>query len=110
MPRSRPGVGEGKVIWIQSVRGRGDRAVCCVGYIRNMEAECFADEGFNRRAVAEIRRRVIKNGQRNIVSRLVYKKDDKNEMAGWILALRNLGRAFIVCSVGHTWRSLSVSL
>ena len=61
-------------------------------------AECFTYEGPNRRTVAQIQRKAMKDGKRNMASRLIHKKDDKNAIAGWKQELDRILHIFNVCS------------
>ena len=53
----------------------------------------------NHRAVAEIRRKVIKQSKRNAVSRLIHAKNDKEKIAGWKLDLNRFLHVFNVCAI-----------
>ena len=44
---------------------------------------CFIDNAPNRSTLAEIRRKVIKKGKRNILSRFFHSKNDKEVIATW---------------------------
>ena len=56
----------------------------------------------------EIQEKIIKKGERNHISRLVYAKVDKETIAGWKLDLNRILHVFNVCSVVFTWLSLTV--
>ena len=60
--------------------------------------------------MAEIQEKIIKKGERNQFSRLVYAKVDKETIAGWNSDLNRILHVFNVCSVVFTWLSLTVPL
>ena len=62
----------------------------------------------DRRAVAEIREKITEKRGRNLVSRLVHAKDDKETIGGWKLDLNRILHVFNACSVTFTWLSLTV--
>ena len=67
----------------------------------------FTYQAFNRRAVAEIRRKVSKRGKRNAVSRLLRAKDDKDAIAAW---RSDLNRILLIFNVGSDVYVLSLPL
>ena len=60
------------------------------------------------RTVAEIQRKAIKRGKRNVVSRLIHAKNDKDVIAAWKLDLGRILHVFNVCSIVPVWLSLTV--
>jgi len=54
--------------------------------------------GLNRRAVAEIQRRIIEQGKRNVVSRHFHAKNDKEAIATWKWDLNKILHLFNVRS------------
>jgi len=57
-------------------------------------------DALNRRTVAEIQRKIVKQGGRNAVSRLFYAKNDKEMIATWRADLTAVLHVFNVRSVG----------
>jgi hypothetical protein len=57
------------------------------------------DHTLDRRTVAEIQRKVIKQSGRNAVSRFLHAKNDGGAIAGWKLDLNRILHVFNVCSV-----------
>ena len=58
--------------------------------------------------MAEIQGKVTEKGKRNVLSRVVYAKDDKEAIAGWKSDLNSILNVFNVCSTVFTWPSLIV--
>ena len=58
------------------------------------------------RTVAEIERKIIKQGGRHAISRLFHAKNDKETIAGWKLDLNRILHIFNVCSVSPARWSL----
>jgi hypothetical protein len=58
--------------------------------------------------VAEIREKVIEKGGRNLFSRLVHAKDDKDTIASWRLDLNRILHIFNVRPVVVVWLSPTV--
>ena len=56
---------------------------------------------FNRRTVAEIETKIVKQGGRNPVLRLFNAKNDKEKIAGWMLSLNRILQIFNVCLVSR---------
>ena len=54
----------------------------------------FTHEALERRAVAEIRRKVVKRGGRNAVSRFLQARNDKESIATWRLDLHRVLHVF----------------
>jgi len=69
----------------------------------------FTDNILDRRTVAEIQRKVIKQSERNAVSRLFHAKSDKETIAGWKAELNRILLVFNVRSIALAWSSLTVS-
>jgi len=63
---------------------------------------------FDRRTVAEIQRKVIKKSGRNVVSRLLHAKNDKETIAAWKLDLNRMLHVFNVRLTVSVWLSLTV--
>jgi hypothetical protein len=70
--------------------------------------EYFTDIAIDRRTVAEIERKIIKQGKRNAVSRLVHAKNDKETITGWRSDLNRILLVFNVRSVVFVWPLLTV--
>ena len=64
-----------------------------------MDARCFTHEGSNRRTMAAIQKKTVKKGKRNVASRLIHKKDDKDAIFGWKQDLVRILHIFNVRSV-----------
>ena len=64
----------------------------------------------NRRTVAEIQGDIIEKGRRNLLSRLVHAKNDKEAIATWKLALNRILHVFNVRSVDLTQLLLIISI
>ena len=60
--------------------------------------ERSAHQNPNRRAVAEIQRKITKQGKRNAVSRGFHSKNDKDEIAAWRQELNRILHIFNVRS------------
>ena len=56
------------------------------------------------RAIAEIRRHLVKCGKRNPISRRYHAKDDEELIATWGLEFNRILRVFNVCFVAFVWR------
>lgn len=74
-----------------------------MSYSGNAQFEYFVDGAINRRTVAEIQRKIIKQGKRNAVSRLAHAKNDKETIATWRLDLDRILLVFNVRSVISVW-------
>jgi hypothetical protein len=57
----------------------------------------FADDALGRSTLAEIQRKVIENGKRKTVSRLLHAKNDKESIAAWKSDLTRIVHIFNVC-------------
>ena len=57
----------------------------------------------------EIQGRIVEKGQRNLLSRLVHAKNDKDTIAAWKLDLNRILHVFNVSSADFTWSPLIVS-
>ena len=68
----------------------------------------FTYRALDRRTVAEIQEKVIEKAGRNLLSRLVYAKDDKDAIASWRLDLNRILHIFNVRSVVSVWLSPTV--
>jgi hypothetical protein len=60
--------------------------------------------------VAEIQRKIIKQGKRNPVSQAFHASDDKDAIASWGRDLDRILHIFNVRSTSVIWQSLRVSL
>ena len=56
----------------------------------------------DRRTVEEIQGRIVEKGQRNLLSRLVHAKNDKDTIAAWKLDLNRILHVFNVSSAHFT--------
>ena len=65
------------------------------------------DDVFDRRTVAEIQRKVIKQSKRNVLSRYLGAKDDKETIAAWKSDLTRILILFNVRSLICLWRLLT---
>ena len=61
----------------------------------------------NRRTVVEIQENIVEKGGRNLVSRLIYAKSDKDTIAAWKLDLNRILHVFNVRSIIFTLLSLT---
>ena len=75
----------------------------------NISAEHLTHRGPNRRTVTAIRNKATKKGEQNIASRLIHKRDGKDDIAGWKQDLIGILQIFNVRSVSPARPSLSVS-
>ena len=77
---------------------------------RNARFEYLIGEAFrpDLRAVAEIQRKVIKQGKRNVISRHLHAKNDKEKIAGWKSDLNKILHVFNVRSIGSVWPLLTL--
>jgi hypothetical protein len=66
------------------------------------------DDAVDRRTVAEIQRKIVKQGKRNAVSRHFHSKNDEETIATWRSDLNRILLAFNVRSVGLVWPLLTV--
>jgi len=57
--------------------------------------------------VAEIQRNIIKQGKRNVISRHVHAKNDKDKIAAWTSDLVRILQVFNVRSIVSLWLSLT---
>jgi hypothetical protein len=69
-----------------------------VSQIGGVYAGLFTYRCVNRRTLAGIQRKVVKQGKRNAVSRLIRSKVDKDKIAGWKQDLLRVLQVFNVCS------------
>ena len=56
------------------------------------------------RTLGEIQRKVVKQGKRNVASRLFHAKGDKDEIVAWkqdLLRVLNIFNVRLIASVGH---------
>ena len=71
-------------------------------------ARGFTYQALDRRAVVEIQRNIIKQGQRNGISRILYAKNDKETIASWRLDLNRILHVFNVRDITPARPSLTV--
>ena len=69
----------------------------------------FADDAVDFRTVTEIRTKVTEQSKRNVVSRLLHAKNDKEKIVAWKLDLNRILHVFNVRSVTFTWLPLIIS-
>lgn len=84
----------------------------CLGLLNNLQRE--ANEQcvrrvvhlpmFERRTVAEIQNGVIKQGERNTISRVFHAKNDRDAVATWRQDLNRILHVFNVRSINPVWR------
>ena len=67
--------------------------------IANVHVEQLTHEGPDRRTVAEMQRKAIKQGKRNAASRLFHTKFDKDTIACWKQDLNRILQIFNVCLI-----------
>jgi len=70
----------------------------------------LTDDTLDRRTVAEIQRKVIKQSGNNRVSCLFHAKNDKEMITAWKLDLNRIIHVFNVCPVGSASLSLITPL
>jgi len=58
--------------------------------------------------MAEIRRKIIKQGKRNVISRHIHARNDKEKIVSWRTDLNRILHVFSVRSIGSVWRSLTL--
>ena len=68
-----------------------------------VSSEHSTDIALGRSAVAEIQKKVIKQGKRNAVSRLLHAKSDKDMIATWRSDLNGILLVFNVRFVASEW-------
>jgi hypothetical protein len=78
---------------------RGDKPLDVVSWTCCAWFGFLTDDGCYRRTVAEIQRNVMKQSNRNPVSRLFHAKNDKDTIAAWRLDLNRILHVFNVRSV-----------
>ena len=57
----------------------------------------------NHRTVAAIQKNAVKKGKRNMASRLIHKKSEKEAIAAWKQDLLRILQIFDVRSADHAW-------
>ena len=72
-----------------------------------MQFEYFIDDAINHRTVAGIQEQLAKQSKRNVVSRHLHAKNDKETIAAWRSDLNRILLAFNVRSVFSAWRLLT---
>ena len=92
---------------------RGNQAADYVSYISHAHSEylinseqCFLPDP---RAVAEIQRNTTKQGKRNVISRHLHAKNDKEKIAAWRLDFVRILRIFNVRSIVSVWLLLTLN-
>ena len=68
----------------------------------------FPQPAFNRRTVAEIQGYIVEKGGRNLLSRLVHAKNDKEVITVWRSDLNRVLHVFNVRSAGPVRQSLTL--
>ena len=71
-------------------------------------SEHSTDDTFDRSTLAEIQRKVIKKRKRNVISRLVHAKNDREVIATWKSNLSKILLVFNVSSVAVVRPRLTV--
>ena len=70
-----------------------------MSWANNTNVECFTDyEGPDHRTAAAIQKKIIKEGKRNVASRLFRSKNDKDKVAAWKQDLLRVLQVFNVSS------------
>ena len=77
-----------------------------MGYTGGAQFRWFTDGFPYRRTVKEIEEKITKKGRRNLFSRLVNAKDDKETIGGWKSDLMGILQIFNV----RSFRSIPLSL
>jgi hypothetical protein len=70
-----------------------------VSWTNYLRCTRFTYHGVTRRTVAEVQGKIIEKGGRNLFSRLVHAKDDKDTIVSWRLDLNRILHIFNVRSV-----------
>ena len=72
-----------------------------MSYTSNAHSEYLIGDTFRLglRAVAEIQKKIIKEGKRNVISRHLHAKNDKDKIAAWRLDLNRILHVFNVRSI-----------
>ena len=73
-----------------------------IGQTRDTYHARFTYRILNRRTVEEIQGNIVDKGDRNLLSRLVHAKNDKDTITGWKLDLNRILHVFNVRSVDLT--------
>lgn len=68
----------------------------------------LTNDALNHRTVAEIQRKVVDQGKRNLFSRLFHARDDQGKITAWGLELDRILRVFNVRRVAFTRLSLTI--
>jgi hypothetical protein len=82
----------------QSVRDAIAQLTTCVKPAMHIPGQ-FTDNALDQRTVAEIQRKVIKRSRRNVVSRLLHSKNDKEVITTWKSDLNRILHIFNVGSI-----------
>ena len=104
MSSSQPGIGWKTDKRIECVYSRGGREICDVSQTKDARAERSTHEDLNRRTVAKIQKKIIKQRKWNRLSRVLQAESDKDAIASWERDLHSLLLVFSVLSVGYIWR------
>ena len=72
-----------------------------------LAAERFTYQSLNRRTIAVIQKKIVKQGNRNVASRLFYAKRDKDQIVGWKLDFIRILQVFHVRSIGSARNPLA---
>jgi hypothetical protein len=81
---------------------RCDKPADDVGQTSDAQSGYITDDVPDRRTVAEIQAKIIKQSERNAVSRLLHAKNDRETIAGWKSELNRILHVFNVRSVIFT--------
>ena len=74
--------------------------------MRGSEPGQLTDSALDRRVIAEIQARIIKQSGRNVFSRLFHAKNDQEAIASWKLGLNRILHVFTVRSATHVYHHL----
>ena len=70
-----------------------------MSYTNNTHFKCLTDGAFGLRAVAAIQRKVVEQGKRNVISRHLHAKNDKEKITAWRMDLVRILHVFNVRSI-----------
>ena len=86
---------------------RGNQPTDDVGYNSKPQFGYLIDDPIDRRTVAEIQRKIAKQAKRNVISRHLHAKNDKETIATWRSDLNRILLVFNVRSVLPDWPLLT---
>ena len=107
MPSPQPGIKREEFGQTPPISAGCHRTIHQVSYIWNSYTERLPYLWSNRRAMAVMRSKIIKQGKRSAVSRFLHRKVDKDQVAAWKQDLLRILHIFSVCSVDRFWHSLT---